>query len=156
MGEVTGLSGHLGNGPRTPEQSRAKADELMRKIEDDDLIPQWCWGPMTDTVSKLSALGDEFAWLVPAYLASVVVRGPAMFRRAHRQLGLEESGHAINEYGTLPCPCGRAVPSDRPVTRGNRQVRTARCGGCHVDLVEFDGVPFTQPTLIAPGFVYHQ
>lgn len=152
MADPTGIGGHLGNGrDRTPEQHRAKADELMRKIEDEELIPPWCWGPLTDTVAHLSELGDDLAWIVTAYLSSVVVRGPAMFRQSHRQLDLHSPVHP--EYGVLRCRCGEDAPAERPVTRSGRTVRTARCPACRAEVVEFDGVPFDRPTLLAPGLV---
>ena len=147
MPDPTPVGDHLGRGPRSLAEIEAKRDRLLARIEDEDLIPQWCWAPMTDTVGLLSGLGDDLAWIVPAYLSAVITRGPKLFNAAAHQL-------AINaEADTVECRCGAAAPADPLVRRNGRLVRTARCRACGHDLAIFDEEAYDRETLLSGGMV---
>ena len=133
-------------GSRTTAEEHARRDELLERIEAERLVSAWCWPRMIETVGHLTDLGDDLAWVVTAYLACVAVRGDRMFSRSAEQM---ELGPVTVTRRTLACRCGEAVETDQPITRGGRQVVTAVCDACGLVLVEFDGEPYTRPTLIS-------
>ena len=140
----------LGNGSRTPAENRQRTDELLTKIEDGELIPEWCWTRMLATVEQLSALGDDLSWTVPAYLATVVVRGHKMFPESARfQPAMFDEERAV----TLPCPCGHDTPAAKPLRRDGRLVQLASCEQCLRPVAMFDEQPYTLPTLLTKGVV---
>ena len=150
MGELSRAGAHTSNGERTPAELKSKADELMRKIENERLISGWCWGPLTETMAKLSALPDDLAWVTVAYLSDVIVKRDAMFKGSASQQHLDglDTGEL---YPSVPCRCGTEVPGERPTRTHGRYVVNVKCPDCGIDLVTFDDEPFTRPTLISRG-----
>lgn len=136
---------------RHPAAVQARIDELLARIEDEDLISAWCWSPLTDTVSRLTDLGEDLRWVVAAYLSAVVVRGDAMYRNANTNAPLPGMAPETTRP-TTDCPCGQEIETPRPQRRRGRDISIARCPSCHIDLVTYDGVPYERPTLIAAGF----
>lgn len=147
MPDPTALVDHLGPGDRTLDEIVAKRDALLARIEAEEILPEWCWSPMTETLSGLADLDDDLAWIQVAYLSSVVLRGPAMFNAAARQLAINAEGD------TVDCRCGAAAPADPLVRRNGRLVRTARCRACGYDLVTFDEEAYDRETLLSSGMV---
>jgi len=152
MGNPTALSGQLSGGTqRTPEEHRAKADELLARIEDEELIPQWCWARMLDTVAHLTDKGDDLAWMVPTYLSHVVVRGHAMFNAARIQASLLDAERVAP---TRLCDkCGEPVTLPRPVDRSGQLVQVLDCAACGRESVMFGEHGYGGPTLITKGVV---
>lgn len=152
MAEATRLARHLnGSEQRTPTEHRARVDELLAKIERDDLLPAWCWAPMTDTLGRLAELGDDLAWLGPAYLSNVLVRGAVMFDRVALQASLldERQGRP-----TQPCDrCGADATVSRAVQFSPRLAQLVDCARCGREAVMFDEEPYPGPTLLAKGAV---
>ena len=140
-----------GLGNRTVQEERERQDQLMRRIEDEDLVPAWCWTPLTETMGKLTALADDLAWVATAYLSAVVVSGSKMFTRTAHQLAMEHT----EVRASLPCRCGRSVPADQPHMVGRVEVLVATCQACGLTSVQYDGVPYGGPTLVSQGRAVH-
>lgn len=151
MPDPTRVDEHTGDPERTPEALGAKADRLLARIEDEELIPGWCWGPLSETMARLNALDDDLAWVPVAYLSAVIVRGAAMFKGSSSQQSL--SGLAPEStYPTVPCRCGAEVPGDLPQRRGGMYVVCVRCPSCGIELATFNGELYRKPTLIERGW----
>lgn len=147
MPDTTQLHEHLtGSERRTPDEHRARVDELLHKIEDEELIPNAAWAVMTETVAQLTALADDLAWIAPAYLSHVIVRGHAMFTHAAAQSALldDTQGRAKR-----PCDaCGADVVVPPPVQYRPRMAQVVDCDACGREAVLFDGDAYDAPTLI--------
>lgn len=142
-----------GRGRRTVAEERERQDQLMARIEDERLVPGWCWRPMTDTLGKLTELPDELAWAATAYLSAVVVRGAAMFGSG---TGQQLTMHPSSEVrATLLCRCGEQAPADQPTLVRHQEVVTATCTACGITVVQYDGQPFDRPTLVSQGRAVH-
>lgn len=138
-------------GMRTPIEERRRAEQLTRRIDDEELVSPWVWPQLLDTVRQLSALPDDLAWVATAYLSAVIVKGDRMFSAAAQQMHLHPTSTVSR---TLRCPCGTDTPAGQPVTRNRREVVTAVCQACRATIVEFDGEPYPGPTLVSNGGVH--
>jgi hypothetical protein len=135
--------------PTTVEREHATQDELLRKIDEQDLVPSAAFSAMVDTLATLRELPDDLAWFATRYLQACVVHGHKMFPAVQQQaLGLPTS----EVVTTLRCACGGEAPvDDRREWRAGRTTEVGRCSSCDRSVARFDGEPYPRPTLYAPG-----
>ncbi len=122
-----------------------RQDALLRRIDDEQLIPAWAWPTVLDTVAVLRGLPAGHAAIVTAYLAAVAARGHEMYSdRTAVQMRLEAEGTAPQ----VDCPCGRRICTDRPTTHWRTETALARCGDCGRCTAMIGGEAYERPTLI--------
>lgn len=132
------------------EREHARQDELLRRIDEEGLVPSSEFSAMVETLARLRELPDHLAWVATRYLQACAARGDKMFTAAQQQtLGVPTS-HTV---ASLTCGCGESVPVDHVRTwRGGRSVEAGTCPACGTDVARFDGEPYPRPTLYSPGF----
>ena len=145
MGEPTRVGWH----DLSIEEEHAEQERLLARIEDEDLISGWCWGPLAETVGKLRQVPDGVAWVATRYLQAVVVRGDTMFGAPeHYQQSMFEAQHRPG----VECRCGATAEADRTMKRHGRDVTVAVCRECGITLAVFDGELYPHRTLLSRGF----
>lgn len=131
------------------DREHALQDELLRRIDENDLVPRQAFSAMVETLARLRELPDHLAWFATRYLQACVIRGHKMFPGVQQA----ELGLAVAETtATIPCVCGHDTPVDHLRTwRNNRTVEAGECPGCLTPIARWDGEPYPRPTLYAPG-----
>lgn len=146
MTDESRLADHLGTGDTPAAEYRAKAERLLRRIEDEQILPARFMPVMRETFARLDSLGDALAWAPTAYLSAIIVNGEAMFADSPVHLPFGEPPADV-----LPCRCGGQATADPAKRRSGRTVRTARCESCGLHLACFDEILYDRPTLITRG-----
>lgn len=132
------------------EAEHETQDELLRKIDDEDLVPTAAFSTMVDTLAHLrESLPDDLAWFATRYLQACVARGHKMFPAvAQATLGVPTS----QVVASMRCACGGDVPVDhRRTWRSDHTCEVGTCPECRRVVVRWDGEAYSRPTLYAPG-----
>lgn len=123
----------------------AKQDRLLAEIEADGRVPDWAWGPMSDTVARLRELPPGCAFVATRYLQFVKARGATFFGEEHHY---QAALWGEREAPTLRCRCGADAKADRPTEYRRVEILIAVCQACGMTNVQYDREPYDGPTLI--------
>lgn len=127
--------------PEPPEEAaakwRAQRDELLDRINDEDLVPDWCWPRLTGVLAKMDEHPEYLAWLPVRFLQDVVNRGAEVFNR-DRAFDQSRLFGGRDETLTLPCTCGLPATGVELMRAGRgRRYELATCPVGH-DVVRWE------------------
>jgi|GEM_PF-6717051 len=131
-------------------REHARQDELLRRIDEENLVPVQAFSAMVETLARLRELPDHLAWFATRYLQACVIRGHKMFPDVRQATLGVATAEVVAKIG---CACGGDAPVDhRRTLRGGRVVECGACPECGTVVARWDGEPYPRQTLYAPGF----
>lgn len=85
-------------------------DRLLRRIEDEQLLPGSLWARVTDTLAHLNDVAGEESPIVSAgFLYDVIRRGPAVFPVRGRQTSMLDGDERPPQ---VECPHGHLIDGE--------------------------------------------
>ena len=131
------------------DAEHARQDELLRRLDEENLVPANAFPALVDTLAHLRELPDHLAWFATRYLQACVCKGHKMFPGVTQpRLGVPTS----EVVAFIRCACGGDAPVEhRRTWRADRLCEVATCPDCLRDVARWDGEPYPHRTLYSPG-----